>query len=78
MSGPFSQKPHKHCKVITVSFAIAPLVQHYGHQSLTASARAQWEFVLAFHKNRTATIEMDNEQCLEGNVIFFLYIYEQP
>lgn len=32
----FSQE---HCKVITVSFAIGPLVQHYGHSGLTASTR---------------------------------------
>lgn len=35
----FSQEHHGHCKVITVSFAIGPVVKHYGHKSLTASAR---------------------------------------
>lgn len=35
----FSQEHQEHCKVITVSFAIGPVVKHYGHKSLTASTQ---------------------------------------
>lgn len=35
----FFQEHQEHCKVITVSFAIGPVVKHYGHKSLTGSTQ---------------------------------------
>lgn len=35
----FFHEHQEHCKVITVSFAVAPLAPHYGHRRLTASTR---------------------------------------
>lgn len=48
----FSQEHQEHCKVITVSFAIGPVVKHYGHRSLTASTQHKgnwsWTFYMPF------------------------------
>lgn len=35
----FFREHQEHCKVITVSFAIGPVVKHYGHKSLTGSTQ---------------------------------------
>lgn len=55
----FSQEHREHCKVITVSFAIGPLVKHYGHKSLTASAQhnghQSWTFYVPFTEQMLET-----------------------
>lgn len=54
-SGPsFSQE---HCKVITVSFAIGPLVKHYGRWNSTASTQHNGNRVPFLHGFHLANVK---------------------
>lgn len=86
-SRPSSSRQHQeHCKVITVSFAIGPLVKHYGHKSLTAwtqyKENQDWTFLKnAFHlakcpstlkKSRKANSERTERKICFGILFHFV------